>query len=121
MPEAVVNVEDDVVGMRHVADQRSYTGRNEVQMQVVAQLPGHHVVAAGGVAADADAANATAMVVIQCKPAAEDVHTTDPPSDHRIAPRAKGPTTAPISDLRADRGTVLQPVGAAPGLHRLAE
>src|SRR6058998_1554755 len=76
MPEAVVDVEDDVVGMRDVADQRGYTGRNEVEMQVVAQLPGHHVVAAGGVATDAHAANATALVVIQRKPAAEDVHTT---------------------------------------------
>src|SRR5436309_2414203 len=61
--------------------------------------------AAGGVAADADAANATAMVVIQRKSAAEDVDTTDPPSDHRIARRAKGLTTAPIGDIRADRVT----------------
>src|SRR3989441_1308314 len=103
VPKAVVDVEDDVVGMRRVADQRGYTGRNEVQMQVVAQLPGHRVVTAGGVAADAGAGNATAMVVIQRKSAAEDVDTTDPPSDHRIARRAKGLTTASIGDIRADR------------------
>ncbi len=55
----------------------------------MANLPSDHVIGAGLVATDADAAHSLATFV-QSEPAAEDIYAADYLTDHRIGGRAIG-------------------------------
>ena len=118
MAEAIRHVEDDVVRTGSVA---RHTVRNEIEREVVAQLPGDHVVAAGRVAADSDAPHAAAVLIVERQAAAEDVDPSDAASHHRIGRGPERLAIATICDVSAHGIAVLEPEEAASGLHGLPE
>jgi hypothetical protein len=83
------NVKNDIVRVprsaRHSADPRSEL----VEPQRVARSPSDHVIGAGRVAADPEAAHSLAPLCIERKAAAEDIDAADAIADQRIAGRAE--------------------------------
>ena len=84
-------IEHDIVRTRGItgnAPDRSQVGvgisRHVIQPQRVAHAPGDIVVRAGGIAADAHAAQNLVRRIIQTQAAAEHIHAANFPSHHGI-------------------------------------
>ena len=127
------DVEDDVVRAGRVAANALHSTEG-VEQESIPDLPGHHMVGAGGVSADAEPAN-SASVFIKHKSTAKHVHAADAVADHRISLRAEilGAALAWLETGLADSGlavsvaicdasvngvAVLQAVETAARLHR---
>jgi len=125
------DVEDNVVRMSRVRN--ALHAIEGVKPKRVADLPGHHMVSAGGVSTDAEPADSDS-VLIERKSTAKHVHAADAIADHRISLRAEilgaalalletglaqsGLTIAiAVGDLCVDWVAVLQAVEAAARLH----
>src|SRR6266702_6643610 len=80
------DVEDDVVGMGRIG--HTLDALQLVEAESISHPPRHHVIRAGGVAADAHAAD-LGSVAVERQPAAEDIHAADALADHRIVRRAE--------------------------------
>lgn len=127
------DVPNDIVGMLRVAHEKArWPGDvrrpKKVEVQIIAKVPRDHVIGAGCVATDADAAHSPDTVV-QSEPAAEDIYAADYLTDHWIGGRAigcgvegayvsagAGVNPIPISSRGGDRIAIRQSVEAAPGL-----
>ena len=92
--------------------------RNIVQVEGVTHLPGDDVVGARSVAAHADRADQFAVLIIEGKSTAEDVHTADFFTDQRIVVLAVILRRAFLGSVGIDRITVLETVERATRLNR---
>src|ERR1700732_561662 len=81
-------IENDVVGVSWISGYPP-DGAQVVESKGVANTPGNHVVGAGRIAANADAADLDATTCIECQPTAEDVYSADTIADHRVVPRSE--------------------------------
>ena len=86
-----------------------------VEVQPGSQSPGHKVIGARGVAADANRANLIAALSVECKTAAKNVYAADAVADQRVPRRSERPRIPLIGNFRIDRIAVLQPVEIPPG------
>ncbi len=80
------DVEDDVVGMGRIRN--ALDALQLIEPESISDPPRHHVIGAGGVAADADAADFDS-VAVEREAAAEHIHAADALADHRIVRRAE--------------------------------
>ena len=76
-----LDVEDDVVGVSRIG--HALDALELIETEGVSEPPRHHVVSAGGVAADTDAAD-FGPVPVEREAAAEHVHAADALADHGI-------------------------------------
>ena len=113
-----LDVKNDVVRVRSISRTRLATRENRSNAEIVARPPSNHVIGAGHVAADPEAAHSHAAL-IERKAPAEHIDAADALADHRILRRAEGcgvdwrritrahPRLVAISDVGLDRIAVL--------------
>src|SRR5690242_19616178 len=81
------DVVDDVIRAGRIAA-NAFHSTECVEPESVPNPPGHHMVGAGGVSADADPADSDS-VFIKHKSTAKHIHAADAVADHRISLRAE--------------------------------
>ena len=127
-----LDVEDHVVRMRSISRKHRRhsgdSGSELVEAQCVARAPSDHVISAGGVPTDPEAADFHAIHV-DAEAAAEHVDAADALANHRILSRAEGcgvnwgrinraqPRLVAVGDVGIHRIAVLQPIQASARLH----
>ncbi len=92
--------------------------RHPVERQIVAGPPGDVVIGAGCVAADADCTEQQLLRVVECQPAAENVHAADAPAAHRVIALTEVRRRSAIGGFGIHGIAVLQAVQAAARLNR---